>query len=422
MVAQCSVKQIIMDYTFIKSKRPDNCCGCEACSYVCPKHIIMMQEDHEGFVYPVVTDETKCISCGGCEKICPVTNPTITDDSIKSFCSGHLCSDDDIRASASGGLATAISRSFIERFGGVVYGVAYSVDCQLICYEKASTIQDLERFRGSKYAQARKSNDGSSLFMGGKVYKSVLRDLKQGVPVLFIGLPCEIAALTNITKHRFENLFTIELVCHGPTSQKVHRDFLKELEEENGSTISSFSVRFKNFGWKPYYIKAVFADNTVSDYLTTFHESAYGIAFRYLKRPSCAKCNFKLGNSSAGLQADITVGDFHYAGPSLEAWNKWGSSVGYIHSDKGIQLVKLAEESFDFYETNPIYALKSSYALAHAVKSHINRGLFSKRFVTLGLNLASSHYTVKAIDRYLNVKHHFFRSLVILRNMLRKCL
>lgn len=269
MVAQCSVKQIVMDYTFIKNKRPDNCCGCEACSYVCPKHIIMMQEDHEGFVYPVVTDETKCISCGGCEKICPVTNPTITDDSIKSFCSGHLCSDDDIRTSASGGLATAISRSFIERFGGVVYGVAYSADCQLICYEKASTIQDLERFRGSKYAQARKSNDGSSLFMGGKVYKSVLRDLKQGVPVLFIGLPCEIAALTNITKHRFENLFTIELVCHGPTSQKVHRDFLKELEEENGSTISSFSVRFKNVGWKPYYIKAVFADNAVSDYLTT---------------------------------------------------------------------------------------------------------------------------------------------------------
>lgn len=42
-----------------------DCCGCGACQQRCPKQCISMQEDQEGFLYPVV-DEGDCISCGAC--------------------------------------------------------------------------------------------------------------------------------------------------------------------------------------------------------------------------------------------------------------------------------------------------------------------------------------------------------------------
>ena len=37
-----------------------NCCGCTACLHSCPVHCMTMQEDEEGFLYPV-TDQESCI-------------------------------------------------------------------------------------------------------------------------------------------------------------------------------------------------------------------------------------------------------------------------------------------------------------------------------------------------------------------------
>lgn len=50
-----------------------DCCGCAVCESACGKGSISMQRDQEGFLYPVV-DENTCIDCGLCTKVCPVTN------------------------------------------------------------------------------------------------------------------------------------------------------------------------------------------------------------------------------------------------------------------------------------------------------------------------------------------------------------
>ena len=47
------------------------CCGCTACYAVCPKDAITMEPDEEGFDYPKV-DESKCIRCYKCLKVCPI--------------------------------------------------------------------------------------------------------------------------------------------------------------------------------------------------------------------------------------------------------------------------------------------------------------------------------------------------------------
>lgn len=74
--------------------RREDCCGCGACYSVCPtrkffendgegsmgqfgeKYLlphgaIYMEEDEEGFLYPVI-DASLCIRCYKCEKVCPI--------------------------------------------------------------------------------------------------------------------------------------------------------------------------------------------------------------------------------------------------------------------------------------------------------------------------------------------------------------
>lgn len=45
------------------------CCGCTACTAICPQGAITMEPDEEGFAYPVV-DVASCVCCRKCEDIC----------------------------------------------------------------------------------------------------------------------------------------------------------------------------------------------------------------------------------------------------------------------------------------------------------------------------------------------------------------
>ena len=57
----------------IHIKEAKDCCGCDACSQVCPQRCIVMKEDECGFWYPRV-DEAVCINCHLCERVCPIIN------------------------------------------------------------------------------------------------------------------------------------------------------------------------------------------------------------------------------------------------------------------------------------------------------------------------------------------------------------
>ena len=372
---------------------PEDCCGCEACAQICPKNNIEMRQDLEGFYYPSITNEDNCVNCGRCIAVCPMKNPSRKTQGIRNSFGGYSNDHLRIRQSASGGFAYTISSLLISH-GGVVYGVRYSEnDIRMIEYTRCDTMEQLLSTRGSKYVQSRKKI----------VFKLVQKDLKNGLIVLFIGLPCEVAALYRFLGNNTDNLYTINLICHGPTSMKVHSEFISQLLKENKhSLIKDFSVRYKKTAWKPYFIHAVFEDNT--NYCTEFANTEYGVAFQNLKRPSCAKCRFKVYDKDFGISADLTIGDFHLAQNGMPHYNSWGSSQVSSHSDKGDFLLEMLKKDMTLFPITEKEAVLYNKAFYKPTYVRWNRRIFSAVFIRKGLKMACEHWSVSLINDFVKIK------------------
>lgn len=52
----------------------ERCKGCELCTHVCPKGIVVMDVDHintKGYHPATVKEMDKCIGCAFCARMCP---------------------------------------------------------------------------------------------------------------------------------------------------------------------------------------------------------------------------------------------------------------------------------------------------------------------------------------------------------------
>lgn len=359
-------------------KEKENCCGCELCSQVCPMGLISMAEDEEGFLYPKIKEPEKCVNCSLCIKSCPMKSPGRKPAKVITSQGGYSKDLNEVRQSSSGGFATAIGRAFIKT-GGVVYGVRYSPDYHKVLYERASDFETLEHFRTSKYVQAKKND----------IYKKVKSDIKNNRRVLFVGLPCEVSALYHYVGQKNDLLYTITLICHGPTSPKVHLDYCNYLESNCKSELSSFSVRYKKKGWKPYYINANFKNNVKYQHL--FENSLYGIAFQYLKRPSCSFCRYKYGDMEFGLVSDLTIGDFHAVGVDNPLFNKWGVSQASVQTEKGFYLLQKIEETCKMEEIPANIIASCNLAFHKPISMKSRRSLFVNDYLNYSLRKACNN-------------------------------
>lgn len=267
-----------------------NCCGCNACVQKCPKHCITMVEDDEGFLYPHVNLD-ECINCHLCEKVCPCLNQEMPKEPITCYAAKNK--DEKIRAlSSSGGIFTAIAEKVIDE-GGVVFGAQFD-ESWLVKHSYAESYNDLAAFRGSKYIQSTIEDN----------FKKAEDFLKKGRNVLFSGTPCQISGLKHFLNKEFENLLTIEVVCHGVPSPKIWREYLRSLKLKN---IGLISLKDKSSGWRGYSI--TIKDNTGKKLFSErASENKYMIAFsrNLTLRPACFSCPAKDGKS----RADITLADY----------------------------------------------------------------------------------------------------------------
>ena len=174
----------------IEIKDKAECCGCEACANVCPKHCITMKEDEEGFRYPVINKE-KCINCGLCEKVCPlIEEPKRNALENLEFYAAYNNDDIQLKNSSSGGIFILLAKKFLKE-NGTVYGVIQDsvYDVKFI---RATTEEGCKKMQGSKYLQATIDD----------IYNEVKKDLEQKIPVLFSGTPCQVAGLYKVVRER----------------------------------------------------------------------------------------------------------------------------------------------------------------------------------------------------------------------------
>ena len=362
----------------IKITQKEHCCGCSACVHICPKHSISFQEDKEGFLYPKVDLET-CIDCGLCEKVCPVVNQEPEREPLQVYAAKN--DDESIRLkSSSGGVFTLLAEKIIED-GGVVFGVRFNENWEVV-HDYADTIEGLEQFRGAKYVQS----------AVGESFKQAETFLKAGRKVMFTGTPCQIAGLRKFLRKDYENLLTVDFVCHGVPSPLVWHKYLEEELARQGDAgknsvlaspkdapvLTGVNFRDKSVGWKKFSFvlsfskaSAVGEQNTVLS--SVFTENDYMRAFlsNLSLRPSCFNCSSKAGKSGA----DITIGDFwgiENVLPELD--DDRGLSLLMLHSQRGLE--HFISLRCDVAEVNFTDAIKSNSAYQIPVSMPINREFF----------------------------------------------
>ena len=323
-----------------------DCYGCTACEAVCPTGAITFKSDEEGFYYPSL-DENVCTQCGACIKVCNIESENLKatlNEEPKSVYAVWSKDRESVLRSTSGGAAYHLSRRFVEN-GGVVYGVAW-IEHLVAAHVRVDTVDEIERLRGSKYVQSKLSG----------VFNQIKNDLKQGKKVLFIGTPCQVGGLKSIVKRRLrENLYTIDLVCHGTPSIKMFQAYIKSLEKKENSSIISFKCRGKKpTGWRAY--EEVVYSNGKKTTLVSGRQSYFkGFYSATFSKSRCYNCLY----STRQRSGDVTLSDFWGSEKSdrrLYKERKYGYNFLACNSDKG----KLLLESV----MKEMVILESSYEIA----------------------------------------------------------
>mgnify|MGYP001442064086 FL=1 len=189
-----------------------------------------------------------------------------------------------------------------------------------------------------------------------------------------------------------------------------------ELKENNNSQIKYFSVRYKESGWKPYYIYADFENGKHHQEL--FKGSSYEIAFQYLKRPSCSSCRYKLGDQEFGLVSDLTLGDFHAVEKNMLQYSPWGVSQASVQSEKGEYLIDLARRLCNVEFIPEKYITKYNYAFHHPVAQKTGRESFKRILLREGLDCAAKSLLVQIPTCYINAKRRIISFLYNVKSYL----
>lgn len=327
----------------------NQCAGCMACIGKCPKNAIEIRDSM--LSYNAIIDENKCVACGVCHKVCHVNNFDEFQEPI--YWKQGWAKQDMIRKNASsGGIASAIEFAFIKK-GGCV--------CSCI-FEKGNfkfkiidDIYNINSFAGSKYVKSNPQN----------IYSEIQNRLKKEQKVLFVGLPCQVAAMKKAFNKKLQNNFyTIDLICHGTPSPKILEIFLKQYGLQL-SEIRDIQFRTKNkFSLKKDH-KYISMPGTLDRYSIAFLNS-----ISYTE--NCYSCKYaKLERVS-----DITLGDSWGSLLNKEI-QKQGLSLILCQSEKGKELLNMAD--LELIDVDLEIAIANNHQLEHPSPMPNKRSMFFEK-------------------------------------------
>lgn len=296
----------------------NECAGCMACVDVCPKHAVSVVDDIEHM--NAVIDSSLCINCNICHKVCQNNNPPVLREPQKWL---QGWGDERTRGtSSSGGFGQALMRAVLRSGWIVAACKLYEGDVRFFLVDDESKLTE---FVGSKYV---KSNP-----IG--IYQSVKKELKKGKKVLFIGLPCQVSAMRNYVNDD-ENLYTVDLICHGSPSIKLLQKAMVEYGFDLCNIQAIFFRQSDKFAIETRPCRIV--PQGVQDRYTL----AFLKGLSYTE--NCYSCHY----AQVERGGDITIGDSW--GTEMQSELYRGLSLILCQTAKGKRLLGMVE--FNFFDVD----------------------------------------------------------------------
>lgn len=278
----------------------NQCCGCSACVDICPKGAITIKDTLRA--YNAVIDLRKCIECGACTRVCQHVDKVKMVEPIRWH--QGWCEDKEVRKEgSSGGACGAIAQAFVN-IGGSVCSCVFKNG--KFGFSFARNLEDLKQFAGSKYVKSNPSG----------IYKELRKRLQNGEKVLFIGLPCQVAAVKNFVGEKLQtNLYTADLICHGTPSPQLLEIFLHQYGRSLND-IQDIRFRVKD-GFQVYEgFRGIITTGVTDKYLIAFLNSL-------TYTDNCYSCRY----AKTKRVSDLTLGD------------SWGTNLPKEEQKRGISLI-----------------------------------------------------------------------------------
>lgn len=300
------------------------CTGCFACVNECKLDCISMEENHYGELHPKI-DDSKCIECGACQKVCP--NNAEVSYRYPIICYAAWNTNHTKREkSASGGIGNALADFTINKKNGVFVGTQYNKDF-IPVHTMAKKGDDISCYQGSKYIKS---------IVGNSTFRQIQSLLEKGTDVTYISTPCQIAGLLSFLKKKYDNLITVDLMCHGVSPTRYFKDELTRIMR-NKKISHLTDVRFRDN--ENHNFRMTLWDNEKLLFNKSGRCEYYFAAFLYgiSLRESCYSCKY----AKPERISDITIGDFIGL----------GKDVSFNHPKENVSAVLLnTEKGKLFYE------------------------------------------------------------------------
>lgn len=346
-----------------------------ACIDACPKDCISIAD--RVYHYNAVVNEEKCINCKACSRVCPNIHP-VEKHEPNTWYQGWA--ERSIRMnSASGGIASIIITAFIQN-GGYVASCLF--ENGEFVFDITNSVERAQKFAGSKYV---KSNPRG-------IYKKI-KELLKNNRVLFIALPCQVAAMKNSVKNH-KNLYTIDLICHGTPSPTILDSYLKE-HSIDICRIKNIQFRSKNDAKLP--------DNSVKLCEEGIDDYTMGFLAAINYTENCYSCAYATTNRVA----DMTLGDSWGTEYYDEEPN--GVSLVMIQTEKGQELLNIAQAQLLPVDVDN--AIKNNHQLRHPSVLTNKR----QRFLQLILSGKSISYATFIVFKKEIIKRKIKRILLKLK-------
>lgn len=364
-----------------------DCTGCGLCAARCPKQCIEMKPGFLGHLYPEI-DQDKCIDCKLCQKGCPSLQDIESSYPKKAFAAWSK-DDEDYVTSTSGGAASVLSQYVISK-GGVVYGCSVLPNIQ-IAHIRVDNLEALHLLKGSKYVQSQIKG----------IIPQLRKDVKDGLPVLFIGTPCQVAAIKQMYKTIPDNLYLVDIICHGTPSNKFLKDYIQKDLKIDVARVTNVKFRLPDA-----FSLCVFEKDKLlyksNNLWTHRYEDLYYNTFidGFTYRDSCFSCHY----AKPERISDITIGDFWGLGnevPDKEIpEHKNGVSCVLPITEKGMQLVEAIRHSLNIYERPVTEAINGNDQLRHPKSKDWRISMYQKLQNLTGVKAAYYIMMADKITKY----------------------